>query len=172
MAAVMIVMLPEAAARLLKRDGRNLADVTTLLDEWACFLSPKRAAREAAAAGCADFEGWRGVARACVSATAVRHARETFEDEAFVTAVAASPSLGHFVEGGVLVEKALPVVLGFGVIAAIRLGIGVEGAALRQRRREAQAVAAERRSESGASEERPALAPLGRSVPWADDMTE
>jgi hypothetical protein len=174
MAAEMIVMLPEVAARVLERNSRKLADVTGLLDEWVCFLSPKRATREAALAGCADFEGWRGIASASVSAQVVRHAREASEDEAFVAAVAASPSLGHWVEDGAFVEKALPVVLGFGVLAAIRLGIGVEGATLRQKRRKAHAqeAEAERRSGSDASEQRPSLAPLGRSVPWADDGGE
>ena len=36
MATEMIVMLPEAAARALEQNPRKLADVTGLLDEWAC----------------------------------------------------------------------------------------------------------------------------------------
>lgn len=169
MAAKFLVMLPEAATALLERRSGQPGDVTELLDEWVCFLSPVRAAREAAMSGATSFAGWTVTAHASLSGPAVRAARDTAEDEAFVAAIAATPQLAHYVQGGKLSEKALPLVLGFGVLAAMRLGIGVRGRAMRDKRREAQAAAAQRRSDSGASEQRPTLAPLGRSVPWADD---
>lgn len=169
--AEMIVELPAVAARLLERRGRTLADATDLLDEWACFLDPVRAARETAAVGCASFDGWSATAKANVTSTVIRAARDTAVDEAFIAVLAASPVLRRFVADGRLTERALPVVLGFGVLASLRLPLGTTGVQIRQKRREAQAVAAERRSASEASEQRPQLAPLGRSVPWAEDAS-
>lgn len=156
----LVVALPEVAAQLFERRGRTLADVTQLLDEWACSLDPIRAGRETAAAGRAVFEDWKGFARATVSTTIVRHARDLAEDEGFVAAVAASPSLGRLVSDGRLKEQALPFVLGFGVLAALRLGVGLQAATLREKKREKQAAANERRSASEASETRPILSPL------------
>ncbi len=169
MAVELVVMLPEAASRLLGRHGRDLADVTGLLDEWAVFLSPKAAARQAALAGCASFDGWAATGKTAASNAIMRAAREVAEDEVFIGSLAASSSLCRFVEEGRLTERGLAVVLGFGVLAAMRVGIGLQGVELRRKSREARSDADERRSDSEASEECPTLAPLGRSVPWADD---
>src|SRR5215475_4497918 len=128
MAGEMLVMLPEAAARLFERSGRQLPDATALLDEWATLLNPARAAGQAAAVGCADLEGWKVAARASISATVLRAARETATDERFVAALSASETLQVLVENGELAERSLPVVLGLGGLAAIRLGLGLEGA--------------------------------------------
>lgn len=148
MASEMLVMLPEAATRLLERSGRQLPDATALLDEWATLLNPARAARQAAAVGCADLEGWTVAARASVSATVLRAAREAASDGNFVAALSASQTLHVLVKEGELSERALPVVLGLGALAAIRLGLGLEGAELKRKGREAQEAAAERRSAS------------------------
>lgn len=169
MASEMLVMLPEAAVQLFERSGRQLPDATALLDEWATLLNPTRAACQAAAVGCADLEGWRVAARASVSATLLRAARETAGDERFVEALSASATMRVLVEDGALAERSLPVVLGLGALAAIRLGLGLEGAELKRKGREAKAEAAERRSVSEASDQPPPLSPLGRSAPWADD---
>ena len=165
----MLVMLPNAAAQLFEGSARQLPDATALLDEWATLLNPARAAGQAAAVGCADLEGWKVAARALVSATVLRAARETGADESFVAALAASQTLHVLVEDGELAERSLAVVLGLGALAAIRLGLGLEGAELKRKGREAKEAAAERRSASEASEQPPTLSPLGRSAPWTDD---
>ena len=101
----------------------------------------------------------------------VRHAREASEEEAFIAAVAASPSLGQWVEGGAFVEKALPVVLGSGcsprsglVSASRGRRCGRTSERRKRRRPKRSGGATATRASSGLRLRRSVEARLGRTI--------
>lgn len=58
--------------------------------------------------GSASFDGWSATAKANVTSTVIRAARDTAVDEAFIAVLAASPVQRRFVADGTLTERALP----------------------------------------------------------------
>lgn len=166
------VMLPAAAASLLPQNGRRRPDATPLLDEWASSLDPVRSLRETVEADTIELPDWKVSADVAVSAVAVRAAREAAEDDAVIAALRSSPQLCRFVGAEQLTGRAWPLILGLGVLAALRLQVGPAGHELRATRERARADAGERRSASGASEQRPTLSPLPPAgVPLSADCS-
>lgn len=95
-----------------------------------------------------------------------RFARDAAKDEALIAAVVKSPLAG-LVSDGAFREQALPLVLGLGVIASVRVAVCLTAADIRNAKRAAQKVEAQRRSDSEASEPRPVLGelpPAGESL--------
>lgn len=154
------VMLPAAAASLLPQDGRRRPDATPLLDEWVFSLDPVGSLRETAQAETIELPDWKVSADVTVSAGAVRAAREAAADDAVIAALRGQPHLSRFVSGDQLAGRAWPLILGLGVLAALRLQVGPAAHELRRGRERARAEASERRSGSGASERRPIVSPL------------
>jgi hypothetical protein len=154
------VMLPTAAANLLPQEGRRLPDATALLDEWVCCLDPIAALRETAQAETIELPDWGVSTIVAASPTAIRTAREGAADNAVIAALRRSPQHARFVSGDGLVGRALPVIRGLAVLAALRLQVGPVAHELRLARQRARADASERRSVSEASELRPTLSPL------------
>lgn len=154
-----LVILPAGAAKWLDKQ-EPLPDASSFIDEWMLSLNPVGSVTRAASTGALEkLVEWETRAAAVVSVTASRLLREVAKESQVADALRQSKYAPLVADDGSLDDRALPVLLGLAVVATMQASVGMKSAEIRNQWRRKRA-AAQRRSDSGASEQPPALSRL------------